>query len=331
MAWIKRNIFFVIIAAVGLLLTGYCGYLLYNSLAENAGVSSDYQSTSSGLEALRQKTPYPSPENIQAAKADQDRVRTFLGDFRQRFAPFPPAPVEDEKGFRTHLVDSMARFRGEATNAGVELPEDFLFSFSGLMGKLTYPPDNITPWMEQLEEIQAILDILYHAKINYLYNLQRAPVSADDSGTGCLPVSIVTNQWGVVTPYKIIFRGFSAEIAGVLEGFARSSNCFIVKAVIVGPDTSVQQPVAQPVVQPAVGTPPPQTFIPPPQGRPTRFGGRGMPGYPSIRPPSAPVVAAPVAAPPVAVAVGGPVTVLAESPLMVTVSVDVIKLKASEH
>jgi len=217
MAWIKRNLFFVIIAAVGLGLTGYCGFLLYNSLGENAGVSNDYQTKFSELTAMQQKSPFPSKENIEAATADQERVRSFLGDFRKSFAPFPPPPGEDEKGFSTYLVDSLARFRTEATNAGVELREDFFFSFSGLMGKLSYPSGNIAPWMEQLQEIHAILNVLYNAKVNYLYNLQRAPVSPDESGTDCLPVSTVTNQWGVVSPYKIVFRGFSAEIAGVLK------------------------------------------------------------------------------------------------------------------
>ena len=330
MAWIKRNLFFVISVAVGLLVTGYCAYLLYDSLNANAGVSEEYKTTLDNLEAIRKKSPYPSKENIQAAKADQERVRVFLADFRKRFAPFPAPPVKDEKGFQTYLEANLVRFRAEATNAGVLLPLDYSFAFSSLIGKLTYPPGSIGPWMQQLEEIDAILDILYRAKINYLNGLQRVPVSTDDNGAeDCLKADTVTNQWGIVTPYKITFRGFSAEIAAVIEGFARSSHCFIIKAIVVSPDTSVQpSEVQRPPPQAAVPyAPRPQNPIPP-----FNRGGRdrGMP--PWMRSAPVPVAPAPVA-PAAVAAVSAPavVTILSENPLLVTVSVDVVKLKASEH
>jgi hypothetical protein len=327
MVWIKRNLLFVISIALGLLLTGYCAYLLHSCLNANAGVKEEYNSTLSNLQMIQQKSPFPSVENIQAAKADQDHVRLFLASFRKKFKSFPVPPVEDERGFNTYLKDSLVRFRAEATNAGVLLPEDCSFAFSGLKEKLTYPPGNIAPWMQQLEEISAILDVLYGAKINYLDDLQRVPVSSDDTGAG-LQAASVTNQLGVVTPYKIIFRGFSTEIAAVMEGFARSSNCFIIKAIDVAPDKSVPSTVVQPFAQqPAV------TYIRPRQNpyslaqnhlRP----GMGMPG---MRPAPAPVAAAPVASISVAAASSPPVTILSEHPLLVTVSIDVVKLKASEH
>ena len=194
-----------------------------------------YNSTLSNLQLIQQKTPYPSTDNIQAAKADQEHVRQFLAEFRKCFAPFPPPPVKDEKGFKTYLEDSLVQFRVRATNAGIELPAGFGFAFSSLVGKFNSPPANIAPWTQQLQEISTILDIVYHAKVNYLAGLHRVPVSPDDNGIGdcLLQATTVTNQWGVVTPYKITFRGFSTEIAAVMEGFARSSNCFIIKAVDV--------------------------------------------------------------------------------------------------
>jgi hypothetical protein len=336
MVWIKRNLFFVISAAAGLLLTGYCAWLLYNSLNSNSGVSEEYKTTFSSFEAFQKKSPYPSKENIQAAKADQERVRLFLADFRKRFAPFPAPPVKDEKGFKTYLEENLVRFRAEATNAGVLLPPDYAFAFSGLIGKLTYPPASIGPWMQELEEIDTILNILYRAKINYLGGLQRVPVATDDTGMGdILAAATVTNQWGIVTPYKITFRGFSAEIAAVMEGFAQSSNCFIIQAIAVNPDTSVQSVVVQPAPQQPAGNyaPRPQNPNPPqnPNFGPIRPRGRPV-GPPLMRPAPVPVAAAPAAAVP-----GGGasapsvVTILSENPLLVTVSINVVKLKASEH
>ena len=335
MAWIKRNKFFVISVAVGLLLTGYCGYLLYSTLNANASASDEYATALSNYQAVQQKNPFPSTENIQAAKEDQANVRKFLADFRKRFEPFPAPPVEDERGFKTYLEESLVQFRAEATNAGVQVPADYAFSFSGLIGKLNYPPGNIEPWMQQLEEISNILNIVYSAKINYLVGLQRTPVSPDDSGTGdLLTTAVVTNQWGIVAPYKITFRGFSAEIAAVMEGFARSSNCFIIKAIDVQPDTSVpqqQQPTPQtPIPQMTAPRAPVIRYQSTPLGSPGRE--RGLPGLPGTRGEfPAPVAAAPVVQSAAPAAFAPPVTILSERPLLITVLVDVVKLKASEH
>ena len=142
------------------------------------------------------------------------------------------------------------------------------------MGKLTYPTANIGPWMQELEEIDAILDILYRAKINYLSGLQRVPVSADDTGAGdFLAATTAANQWGMVTPYKITFRGFSAEIAAVMEGFARSSNCFIIQAIVVSQDTTVQSAVSQPPSEQPAAAYAPRPVNPNPGARPAKGGG----------------------------------------------------------
>ncbi len=334
MAWIKRNLIFVIAIALGLALTGYCGYLLYTSLSSNADVKSSYDEAVSQLNSLKQASPYPSQENIDVAKADKERVREFLADFRKSFAAFPPPPVENQQGFQTYLEETLVRFRAGATNAGVELPPDYGFTFSGLRGKLQVPAANIQPWMQQLEEISTILDILYQAKINVLVGICRVPVAADDVGTGdcMLPTTPVTNVWGVVTPYKITFRGFSPEIAAVLAGFARASNCFIVKAIEVVADHSAVS-AANSAAPPTTATAAPtMTYIrvptyaaPSPSMR-----DRGMPGF-QRQPPAVRYVAVPTAGGTAQAAPAGPETILSESPLVVTISVDAVKLKVSEH
>jgi hypothetical protein len=344
MAWIKRNLIFVIAVAVGLALTGYCGYRLYKVVSDNAAMNEDYASTSSNLKDIQQKTPTPNKENIQAAKDDQKRIQQFLADFHKSFSAFPAAPVKDEKGFKTYLEDTLVRFRAGASNAGVQVPPDYTFSFSGLVGKLTYPPGNIAPWMQEMQEIDSILAILYAAKVNALDSLQRVPVALDDSSTeDCLPSAPVTNQWGVLTPYKITFHGFSTEVAAVMEGFARSSNCFIVKTMSVVNErggtaataATAGQSQTPSQVQPATTqrymAPPPMAAPQPSRGRGGREGG----GEPfGMRRPS-PVRVAPVVtqvqAAPAAPTVALPVTILAETPLQVTLSIEIVKLNTSEH
>jgi hypothetical protein len=325
MVWVKRNLVFVIIIAVGLIATGYCGYLLYKVLGANAGVSSDYSSTLQELQAAQQVTPPATKENIQAAKADQERVRQFLGDFRKSFAPFPIAPKVDDRGFVEHLQLTLRRFAAAATNAGVQLPADYAFSFSQQRQKVSFASECIGPWMQELEDINLILRILFEAKINYLEQIQRVPACADDNyGDDCLYTSAVSNQWGVVTPYKVTFRGFSTEVASVLAGFADSSNCFLVKYVNVTPSKAPLPPVVMPQQQQQQQRYMPATDYNPYMGDDGDRPGRGTRGRSMQRQQGPVLMGAPAAPTP-------PETILQETPLYITIVVDAVQLKTTEH
>ena len=320
MAWIKRNLFFVIFAVVGLGVTGYCGYLLLSAVKNNRSVNDEYAGVVSQLKDA-QKPPLPTKENIDAAKADQERVKAFLVDFRKPFAPVPEPPKEDEQGFKDYLQSTIYKWGMQATNAGVLLPDNYAFSFSGIKDKLTFPAESIPLWMQQIEEIKVVLNILFKAKVLYLEGVQRCPVSPEDyQGNDCIYASIVTNaQLGIITPYKFMFRGFSSEIAAVLSGFASASNCFIVKDIDVSPSRAPLPVVIEP---PPNAAPPPVENFRSMRGA-GRRGGRGEggddPSYfrPMPQPQSAPVSLEPA----------GPQTIISEGLLYVTISVDLIRPK----
>jgi hypothetical protein len=321
MAWIKRNLFFVIFAFIGLGVTGYCGYLLFSAVHNNRSVSEEYAGTVTNLQNA-QKPPLPTKENIQAAKDDQERVKNLLTEFRKAFAPLPVPPKKDEQGFKDYLQATIYKWGAQATNAGVLLPDNYDFSFSSIKDKLTFPAEDIPLWMQQMEEIKVILNILYKSKILYLEGVQRCPVAPEDyQGNDCIYTAAVTNTTtgNVSTPYKVMFRGFSTEIAAVLSGFASASNCFIVKDIDVAPSRA-PLPV---IVAPPANTPPPQEN---PRSRgPGRMRGRGEGGdYENNygRPQYRQQQAAPE--PPEA---KGPQTIITEGVLFVTVSVDLVRLK----
>ncbi|HEX4119731.1 MAG TPA: Amuc_1100 family pilus-like protein [Verrucomicrobiae bacterium] len=326
MAWVKRNLIFVITVAIGLIATGYCGYLLYSALGANATVSADYSTSADQYKTLVNAKPPATKENIQMAKDDQVRVKEFLGSFRKAFAPFPTPPPEDDHGFGEQMNADIRAFGAEATNNGISLPPNYSFSFSQQKEKLSFTPECIAPWMQELEEMKVILHIVFEAKINYLQQIQRPPACSDDNdGNDVLSAASVSNTWGVVTPYKLTFRCFSQEIATVLAGFADSSNCFIVKYI------NVEQS-KEPLPQIATPTPSPreqQIYMPRPQypnmmpgGE--RYGSRGMRGQYAPQQQAPVMMAAAPAAP------TPPQTILQEVPLYVTLVVDAVKLKPPE-
>jgi hypothetical protein len=318
--------------------TGFCGYLLLSDLDQNKEASAKYSSDKSSLESFEKKVPYPDRPNIEAAEKDAVRVRDFLAEFRKPFAGFPPQPTLNDQQFKAYLQQCIQQFAADATNAGVGLPPPnpvpYAFSFSQQVNVFNYPSDAIQPWMQELTEIKAILRILFDAKINYLQAIRRPAVPGEEAaGDDYMQAGIVSNASTVVTPYCVNFRGFSSEIANVLAGVAASSNCLIVRVLHVDPSkeplpqlAELQQPTPAPVPQyqfQPQPTPdmPNNPFMQQNMGGRMRGERRGfgppppMQGQPAYQPPPGPT---------------GPTTILIETPLFVTIYIDVVKLKALE-
>jgi hypothetical protein len=341
MAWIKRNLYFVITVVVALGLTIYCGVLLFAAVEASAKAKQEYEQSTTNLSLLKNAKPYPSPENIQMAEDDAVRVRAFLADFRKPFAGFPTPPQLDNQQFKEYLQKTIYQFGADATNAGVGLEAGYSFGFGTWLSKLNYPAECIAPWMQELQEMKAILDIFYHAKINYLLKIQRPVVAESDTGqsddytrTGTL-TNLSVNA--IVTPYVVQFRAFSSEIANVLAGIAASSNCFIVRNITVT-RANYQAPAAPPTPTTPAPAPPvyaPPIRRPPPSNPDDPFGG-GTPGGRRVGPgpggfnPSRPPPPSYPQGTTVPAAPSVPVTILTEVPLFVTIYIDVEKLRATE-
>jgi len=241
MAWIKRNLVFVIGMAAGLLLTGYCAWLFTRDLAKNSTVDNDLQEATRKFDDLANnpKVPEPSQENIQRAIEESNQVKQLVDQLHTAFPPFPAVPKLDVKGFSEHLETTLFDLRTRATNAGVSLPDDFAFAFTEQRGKLNYPLECIPLWLQQLAEINSLCDILYRAKINSLLVLRRVSISSSNdliiTSSDRLDSQIATTPFGTATPYKIEIKCFSKDLAAVLDGLARCSHCFVVKNIVVRP------------------------------------------------------------------------------------------------
>ncbi len=337
MAWIKRNLYFVITVVVGLGLTGFCAYLLLSALDQNKEASAKYASDKSSLESFEKKVPYPDRQNIEAAEKDAERVRNFLAEFRKPFAGFPPQPTLNDQQFKEYLQKCIQQFGAEATNAGVGLPPPnpgpYAFSFSQQVNPLNYPSEAIAPWMQELTEIKAILRIFFDAKINYLQSIRRPAAPGEEpAGDDYMQAGIVSNASTIVTPYCVNFRGFSGEIANVLAGVAASSNCLIVRVIHVDPSKEPLPQLAE-LEQPAPAPMPQYQFQPQPMPEmpnnpymQQNMGGRMRGERRGFAPP--PMQSQPIYQPPPVPS--GPRTVLQETPLFVTIYIDVVKLKALE-
>jgi hypothetical protein len=326
MAWIKRNLFFVVGGVAALLLLGVAAFYLFSNIKKDSAATDELNQQISELRRIYEAPVYPGNEevnNISAAKKQEKEIRDFLSEARKLFVPVPTYAKIDDKGFNNLLLNTIYELQTGASNAGVALPPDYKFTFLAQSGKLTFNPGSIEPWTAQLGEIKAICNILYQAKINGLEGIRRVPVSPDDPpGTpDYLSTTIVTNDISITTPYEVTFRSFSGELGAVMNGILQSTNCLIVKTLTVEPSKFVANADGQ-QAGPVPGYPVPGAV-------PDRFASRYL-NAPAEGPVPRGVQPAPTAVPGRTAVSTAPVVFLSEKPLRITLLIDVVKLKPQQ-
>lgn len=244
MAWIKRNLFFVVGGTVALMLLGGAGYYIYAGYSRNSAAFDKLNEIYGTLQNLAQQKPAPGNEkinNTQIAKDQEKQVREWINEGANYFKPIPAIPASigvSSEAYAAALRVTVDHLQHEADNAGVLVPPKYDFSFSAQRPLMKFAAGSLDPLAAQLGEVKAICEILFAARINSLDSIQRVRVS-DDDATGpqsdYLDEHPVTNDLAILTPYVITFRSFTPELARVLAGFATASNAFIVKSINVQP------------------------------------------------------------------------------------------------
>jgi hypothetical protein len=251
----------------------------------------------------------------------------------------------DSAAFKNLLQTTISHLERDAEKAGVNLQPKYDFTFTPQRKSLDFAADTLAPLAAQVAEIKALCEVLFDARVHALSGLRRVPVAKEDRGaTDYLEgKKAATNALigAVLAPYEIQFQGFTAELAAVLEGFYRASNCFIVRnidvqtnIVNVGAESTPTMPAfpyPQTTLAPS-GIPPARS---PEDLMRQRYGmgpyGMGLGRYrgygpgagygqpPPLSPTQNPAAAAPPAR-------KGPETILDERPFKVTMYVEAVRL-----
>jgi hypothetical protein len=297
MAWIKRNLFFVVGGVIALGLLGGAGFYIYEGWSHNADAFNNLNGVVSNLSSLTSQNPSPGNDKIDNTKIarDQDlQIRQWITNATAYFQPIPSIPPGtnvDGAAYSSALQKNLEQLQHEAEAAEVWLPQKFEFSFSAEKDRVTFAANGLNPLAAQLGEVKTLAEILFAARINALDSIQRVRVSDDDAGGpqgDFLEQQPITNDLSVITPYVVSIRCFTPELSRVLSGFATSPVAFIVKSV------NVQRADASSAVA----------------GTPAGAGGEGAPatmGQPAANR-------------------GGLTTILKEQLLRVTIEVDLVKL-----
>jgi uncharacterized protein YdcH (DUF465 family) len=322
MAWIKRNLAFVIGGAVALGLLIAAGFYIFSSLSANDAARDKLAETYNTLDGLIKQTPSPGNDkvnNIQIAADQQKQLAEWISSATGYFQPIPSIPPDFQDNgnsavFRSALATTIKQMQDQAANVSVLLPPNYGFSFEAYRNQLNLASAALAPLAVQLGEVKALTDILFAARVNSLDSIQRLRISDSDASgpqSDYLDDHATTNDLAVLTPYAVTFRSFTPEISQVLASLAASKYGFIVKSVSVQPAGAAgasaspdQGGQASMPGLPMPGLPPPS--MPPPSMPP--------PGYPPAQPATPPP------------AKGGLQTILKEQLLRVTLQIEIVKL-----
>jgi len=240
MLWIKRNLVLVIGIVVSLALLGGAGYYLYDNSEENFTRDDELEKLKAELEQLQGQV-YPSEANITIVKSNTTQVLAFMQEGERVFGG-EPVRVAGESQIKVGLANLVDALRREATNAGVEVPPRYEFTYGEVKAMSRVPVYALESLTNQLKEVRSLCTILFDAKVSALETLQRVPSFPDEPRSADLLMdrlpqtnTLSTNIAVVVTPYRLVFRGFSSHLTEVLNGLATAKEFYAVRQLDVEP------------------------------------------------------------------------------------------------
>ena len=240
MHWIKRNLVLVIGIAISLALLGGAGYYLYANSEENFGRDEELDKLKVELEGLKGGV-FPSEANIALIRSNTAAVQGFMQQGERVFAS-DPVKVLGESQIKVGLANLVDTLRRDATNAGVEVPPKYEFTYGEVKVMPRLPAYALEPLTNQFREVRSLCTILFNAKVRALESFQRAPSFPDEPRSADLMSDRVpqtntlsTNISVVITPYRLVFRGFSSHLTDVLNALSSAKEFYAVRQVDVEP------------------------------------------------------------------------------------------------
>lgn len=346
MDWLKRNLTWVVAGVVALVLLAGSGFYLYSRLQAQGDVSAKLTAQLEECKKLQNAKPYPNETNIEAAKKDLQRVESLKTDYEKFFTPFDYPEVTSGLEFKRVLDNTLDQLYRQAKDANVKVQTNYAFSFEGQRYATQFQADSQKLLVQRLTEVQALCRVLFDAKVLSLERIQRVSVGKDDTvAQDLIRVKEQTNSLAVVTPYQVIFTAYTPQLADVINGLAQSPHCFLITAMNITTNLSLEQSEFVPG-QPGYGYPGAgdsstaarDTAMALRYGLQSRYGPEGGGGGAAARyamrygmnPNAAARYGTPMT-PGLPIRPKGPEVIASEVPLKVTLQVDLLKLKPADE
>lgn len=257
MAWIKHNLYFVLGLAGAAVLLGVGVWYSISKKAAADEVSANLESASASLNQLIDRKPFPSDENIKAARLETDRVLQFKTNVLKRFPEAPVSPTIATAQFKALLEGAITGLERVAERNGVKLPSKYAFTFGEQRKEMVLDEKKLPVLAGQVIDIESICRVVFESRINELNSVRRPTLMTNDFGSDFLARKAARDdKVGILdTPYEISFNCFSAELAAVLSGLANAPQMLVVKSINIERPTSATADTPSPTPFPMGGLP----------------------------------------------------------------------------
>ncbi len=267
MARLKSHPVFTITVSLLLAVALGAAVLLYLTLGKVSTAEREVKQKSQALDAYTQRNPFPSEENVAAAKADLARSKELLatmqaalkgrGEFAERVRT-SRHPDDSTKAY-FDLAGFVESMRTAAEAAEVAIPAGTRFGFQTYVS--TGPDRDLIPQVHRQRLLaEYLLTTLFEAKPQELVSLQRnrpvapgaAPVAqpvAQRGASGGTNANSPENDFFAIDPrmtaavpgfvettgFKISFIGYSDSLRDFLNEIAKFELPLVVRSVEVEP------------------------------------------------------------------------------------------------
>ncbi|MCD8533833.1 MAG: Amuc_1100 family pilus-like protein [Verrucomicrobia bacterium] len=227
--------------AVAVLLIGGAGYfafLQYNSFTQSQQTLQSERSTWEGLETKSPHPGTPNLDNIRSATNDLARVQQLFDTTQRLFRPVPPITISNAFDLNIAVNRTISSLNKQASLYGVTVPNSYNFTFRGQKEVIDFKSKGSIPkFAYHLNNVEKLVQAVYNARVHSLESIKRVRVDeTDENSFGIMQnLGMTQDEFLLYTPYEISFKGFSSELASVLENLTNSEDVYIVKAMNVEP------------------------------------------------------------------------------------------------
>lgn len=227
---------------VSVLLIGGAGYFAYAQYTAYTTAQGNLSSVRDSWQSLEQQDPHPGTEtvrNIEAANKDlTNNVQVLYNNTVSLFQPVPDILLTNATDLNIAVNEGIYRMTKGADLFGVTIKNDYNFTFRGQKAVVNYADSGSIPkYAFHLHNVERLVDAIFNARVHSLESIKRVKVDEiDDNSFGIMTeVGMTKDEFLLHTPYEISFKGFSSELASVIEHLANSKDVYIVKAMKVEP------------------------------------------------------------------------------------------------
>jgi len=171
---LRRYMGLIIACGIALVLAVIALIMLIKFNSTYQRVRKDLVSTTSRLNRLYGRDPYPSPENVQMV---QSNFTVLQGYFDNLFTLLKKGQINPEKmqraDFPLLLNSTITNLYEQAKRAGVRLPERFTFGFERYTKGALPNPEDVPRLVMQVRTVEQLCDLLFDAKVSDVFSVKR--------------------------------------------------------------------------------------------------------------------------------------------------------------